>query len=331
MVSFNVFRGSSEGRIVTDRISRSLGPNEAYVETTHSGLCGTDEHFLKAGLVLGHEGVGIVREVGSNVSSVRVGDRVGFGYTHSVCGDCTKCLTGWDQYCPEKKEYGTNDHDNGSFSEGAIWDAKCLVPIPAGYDSVNAAPMMCAGATVWTILSEYGVRATDRVGVMGVGGLGHLAIKLAAAKGCHVVVFSSSEAKREEAMGFGAAEYHVFKAGEKIEGLQPVNHLILCGSGGVDYTGLLPLLDTMGSVYPLTVDLKPTSIPLLAYTVRGIRIQGSLVASRQTLRSLMQFVAKHNITPTVMTFSLDEGGIEEAMKTLREGKMRYRGVLVKQN
>ena len=94
---------------------------------------------------------------------------------------------------------------------------------------------MCAGATVWTILTEYGVRPTDRMGVMGIGGLGHLAIKLASAMGCHVVVFSSSEAKREEAFGFGASEYHVFRAGEELRDCQPVNHLLLCGSANVDY------------------------------------------------------------------------------------------------
>jgi D-arabinose 1-dehydrogenase-like Zn-dependent alcohol dehydrogenase len=142
---------------------------------------------------------------------------------------------GWDQYCENKREYGSHDHDLGSFSEGVVWDAGCVVPIPDGYDSADAAPLMCAGGTVWTVLSEYGVRSTDRVGIMGIGGLGHLAIKLAAAMGCHVVVFSSSEAKREEAFSFGASEYHVFKAGQELTDFKPVNHLLLCGSANVDY------------------------------------------------------------------------------------------------
>lgn len=148
----------------------------------------------------------------------------------------TDSSTGWDQYCENKKEYGTHDHDLGSFSQGVVWDAGCVVPIPDGYDSADAAPLMCAGATVWTVLSEYGVRPTDRVGVMGIGGLGHLAIKLASAMGCHVVVFSSSEAKREEAFSFGASEYHVFRAGEELKDCKPVNHLLLCGSANVDYS-----------------------------------------------------------------------------------------------
>lgn len=347
-VTFEVFRGSQDRNIVADKTTRTLQHNEVYIETTHSGLCGTDEHFLGSGQALGHEGVGVIRQIGRDVTNVKVGDRVGFGYTHYVCGNCEKCLSGWDQYCENKREYGTHDHDLGSFSEGVVWDAGCVVPIPDGYDSADAAPLMCAGATVWTVLTEYGVRSTDRVGVMGIGGLGHLAIKLASAMGCHVVVFSSSEVKREEAFHFGASEYHVFKAGQELADCKPVNHLLLCGSANVDYTSyvisptrisdldlltsefsLIPLMDVHGSIYPLTVDFAPSPIPLLFMNGKGVRVQGSLVASRRSLRSLVQFAARKGIAPTKMTFPLTKGGVEDAMQTLRDGKMRYRGVLVR--
>lgn len=228
-----------------------------------------------------------------------------------------------------------------------VWDAGCVVPIPDGYDPADAAPLMCAGATVWTVLTEYGVRPTDRVGVMGIGGLGHLAIKLASAMGCHVVVFSSSEAKREEAFGFGASEYHVFRSGEEHKGIKPLNHLLLCGSASVDYSSyvtfhsflsifltkndsLIPLMDIHGSIYPLTVDLVPSPVPLLYMNMKGVRVQGSLVASRKSLRSLVQFAAAKRIAPTKMTFPLNQEGVEQAMEVLRNGKMRYRGVLVRQ-
>ncbi|KAJ5151303.1 uncharacterized protein N7482_010555 [Penicillium canariense] len=329
-VTFEVFRGSKDGKIVADKTTRTLQPNEVYIETTHSGLCGTDEHYLRSGQALGHEGVGVVRQIGRDVTNVKVGARVGFGYTHYVCGTCEQCLSGWDQYCENKEEYGSHDHDLGSFGEGVVWDAGCVVPIPDGYDSADAAPLMCAGATVWTVLSEYGVRPTDRVAVMGIGGLGHLAIKLAAAMGCHVVVLSSSEAKREEAFGFGASEYHVFRSGQEMKDFKPVNHLLLCGSANVDYAALVPLMDVHGSIYPLTVDFAPSPVPMLLMNVKGIRVQGSLVASRRSLRSLVQFAAEKKISPTIMTFPLDQEGVEKAMQTLRDGKMRYRGVLVRQ-
>ncbi|KAJ5173571.1 uncharacterized protein N7500_001502 [Penicillium coprophilum] len=329
-VTFEVFRGSKEGKIVADKTTRTLQPNEVYIETTHSGLCGTDEHYLTSGMALGHEGVGIVRQLGRDVTNVKVGARVGYGYTHYVCKNCDKCLTGWDQYCENKKEYGSHDHDLGSFSGGTVWDAGCVVPIPDGYESADAAPLMCAGATVWTCLTEYGVKSTDRVAIMGIGGLGHLAIKLASAMGCHVVVLSSSEAKREEAFSFGASEYHVFRKGEEIKDFKPVNHLLLCGSANVDYPSLIPLMDVHGSIYPLTVDFAPSPVPLLFMNIKGIRIQGSLVASRRSLRTLLEFAAAKKITPTSMTFPLTKDGVEAAMQTLRDGKMRYRGVLVRE-
>ena len=93
-ISFQVFRGSKDGKIVVDTTTRTLQPNEVYIETTHSGLCGTDEHFLRSGHVLGHEGVGVIRQLGRDVTNVKVGQRVGFGYTHYVCGACEKCLSG---------------------------------------------------------------------------------------------------------------------------------------------------------------------------------------------------------------------------------------------
>ncbi|KAI9933616.1 hypothetical protein ASPWEDRAFT_185755 [Aspergillus wentii DTO 134E9] len=330
-VTFNVFRGSPEGKIVTDQTTYTLGPNEVFIETTHSGLCGTDEHYLKTGQVLGHEGVGIVKALGSNVTSVKVGDRVGFGYTHSICAACDNCATGWDQYCRKRKQYGFHDFDNGTFGDGAVWDANCVYPIPDGYDSVHAAPLMCAGATVWTVLTRFGIRPDDRVGIMGVGGLGHVAIKLASAMGCHVVVLSSSESKGQEAMEFGASEYHVFRSGgEPPKDFKPVKHLLLCGSGGMDYQFLLPLMDSPSTIYPLTATFEPAPIPTLQLDFQGVCIQGSLVASRHGIRTLLEFAARKNIIPNVMTFPFTADGIGQAMETLRVGKMRYRGVLVRE-
>ncbi|GAD99986.1 alcohol dehydrogenase [Paecilomyces variotii No. 5] len=236
-VTYDVFRVSENGKIVADKTTSVLEHGEVFIETTHSGLCGTDEHYVKSGQVLGHEGIGIVRALGPGVTSVSVGDRVGFGYTHKVCGNCDKCVSGHDQFCRNQKQYGFHDFSNGTFSYGAVWDEKCVYPIPEGYSSVHAAPLMCAGATVWTALTEFGIRPADRVAFMGIGGLGHLAIKLAAALGYHVIVLSSSEAKRQEALDYGASEYYVFRSGGKApDGLKPVDHLLLCGNAGVDYS-----------------------------------------------------------------------------------------------
>jgi D-arabinose 1-dehydrogenase-like Zn-dependent alcohol dehydrogenase len=142
---------------------------------------------------------------------------------------------GRDQYCPQVALYGMQRPDTGSFSAGTICDQSSLVHIPEGIDSADAAPLMCAGGTVWEILSKPSICYGDRVGVMGIGGLGHLAIKLGAQMGYHIVALSSSQSKREDTMKFGAKEFHVVRSDEQApEGIAPLNHLLLCGSGMVN-------------------------------------------------------------------------------------------------
>jgi D-arabinose 1-dehydrogenase-like Zn-dependent alcohol dehydrogenase len=145
--------------------------------------------------------------------------------------------TRWDQFCLSVVNFKNVDVDIGTWSNGVVWDADAVIPIPDGYTSANAAPLLCAGATVWTVLTEYSIKPTHRVGILGIGGLGHLAIKLAAAMGCHVVVLSGSESKRKEAAEFGASEYSVLKSGEKPQRMAPLDHLLVCGSASsMDYT-----------------------------------------------------------------------------------------------
>lgn len=131
-----------------------------------------------------------------------------------------------DQYCDHLKQFGTHNFDVGSFGSDAIWDAQTLHVIPEGLDSAHAAPLMCAGVTVWGALSVYNVRPTDRVGVIGIGGLGHLAIQFAAKMGCEVVVFSSTESKREEAKKFGAKEFHATNGVTEFKNIKKINHLL---------------------------------------------------------------------------------------------------------
>ena len=129
-------------------------------------------------MALGHEGIGRVSAVGPSVQHFKPGDRVGWGYIHSTCGQCRQCLQGTEQYCPLRKMYGTADLEQGSFAYGAVWRESFLYHIPEALSDEDAAPLMCGGATVFNALQLYGVKATDRVGVLGVGGLGHLGIQV---------------------------------------------------------------------------------------------------------------------------------------------------------
>lgn len=124
----------------------------------------------------------------------------------------------------------------GSFSHGTVWDASCVFPIPEALDAADAAPLMCAGATVWSCLRREGMGVNNRVGVLGIGGLGHLAIKLGRELGFHVVGLSGSEGKRGEARAMGAEEFHMLREGTVDGGMKPLKHLLVCGSGAVEYT-----------------------------------------------------------------------------------------------
>ncbi|PTB38539.1 hypothetical protein M441DRAFT_59813 [Trichoderma asperellum CBS 433.97] len=326
--SFTVQRGSASGKIVEATSQRQLGRNEAYLKITHSGLCGTDEHFLHSGVALGHEGVGIVQAVGSDVTAVKVGDRVGFGWVHKTCGHCQPLCQGLDVYCENKTEFGIHDHDVGSFASHAVWDADALFKIPDGLDSAYAAPLMCGGATVWSPFALYGIKPTDRVGIVGIGGLGHLAIQFAAKIGCEVVVFSSSESKREDAMRLGATEYHVLTADSPLEGIKQVNHMLLCGSAQPDFKRIIQLTSTAGKIYALIVSFDTSAVPMMALLTRGISIQGSAGAPRAEIQKMLDFAVRNDVKPTIMKWPLTTKGVEDAMQALREGKMRYRGVLV---
>ncbi|KAJ6521944.1 chaperonin 10-like protein [Mycena vulgaris] len=174
-IEFTTFKGSDQG--IVQATSRLDGPtgNQVLVEITHSGICGTDEQFKHSDMVLGHEGVGTVSELGDSVTGLQIGDVVGWGYTHKTCGTCEECLLGKNQYCPTREQYGVHNLHQGSFGSHAVWDASFLFKIPEGLAPEDAAPLMCGGATVYGVIESYNIRPFDRVGVVGIGGLGHIA------------------------------------------------------------------------------------------------------------------------------------------------------------
>jgi len=328
MPSFTVYKGSKEGKIVKAQTDKpDLQDDQVLLKVTASGLCGTDEHYKEADMALGHEGAGVVEQVGPNVKYLKKGDRVGWGYEHDCCGACDQCQTGRETYCPERKMYGMADLDQGSFASHAVWKESFLFRIPDNMTDADAAPLMCGGATVFNALYTYGIKSTDRVGVMGVGGLGHLAIQFAAKMGCDVVVFSGSDSKREEAMKLGAKEFVAMKGKSEIEISRKVDALLVTTSVSPDWKVILPVMAANSKIFPLTVAEGDFQIPHMPLILSGITVQGSVVAARAVHREMLRFAALHEIKPIIMEFPLNQSGIEDAMATLRDGKMRYRGVL----
>ncbi|KAF8180314.1 chaperonin 10-like protein [Mycena galopus ATCC 62051] len=329
-IEFTVFKGSANGGIVQSRTQRPAPTgNQVLVKITHSGICGSDEHFKHADMVLGHEGVGTVLQIGESVSQFRVGDIVGWGLLHKTCGRCEQCEIGDDQYCPNVEHYGAHNLDQGSFGSHAIWDASFLFKVPVGMAPEDAAPLMCGGATVYNVIESYNIRPTDRVGVVGIGGLGHLAIQFLAKMGASVVVFSSTESKREEAVRLGATEFYATKDVERLEMPAKLDHLLVTTSLMPDWNLFIPAIKPRGTIYPLSMPTgSDISLPFAPIFTSGLTVQGSLVAARSVQRKMLDFATRHEVKPIIERFPLTKDGVEEGMEKLRAGKMRYRGVLI---
>ncbi|KAF7357750.1 NAD(P)-dependent alcohol dehydrogenase protein [Mycena venus] len=327
-VEFTVFKGSANGGIVeSKKLYNGPTGNQVLVKITHSGICGTDEHYKHADMVLGHEGVGTVEQIGDGVTQFKVGDIVGWGYIHKTCGECEQCLLGQDQYCSNSEYYGAANFHQGSFGSHAIWDASFLYKIPDGLAPEHAAPLMCGGATVFEVIESYNIRPTQRVGVVGIGGLGHLAIQFLAKMGAVVAVFSSTESKREEALALGATEFYATQGATTFD-MAKLDHLLVTTNNLLDWKPFLSVMKPKSSIYPLTISFSDLVIPNLPVVVTGITIQGSAVAGRSVHKKMLDFAARNKVKPIVEKFPMTKTGVEEGMKRLREGKMRYRGVLV---
>lgn len=207
MPTYTIFTGSKSGEVVKSTATRpDLTGDQLYIRVTASGLCGTDLHYRRKSTCLGHEGVGIVEAVGPDVKRFKQGDRVGFGYLRNACGYCLHCVSGHEIFCEKRETYGSSP-DVGSLASHAVWREAFAFDLPKALSDEDAAPLMCGGATVFNTLSMYEVAPTERIGVVGVGGLGHLAIQFAAKMGCEVTVFSGSDNKKDESIKLGAKHF----------------------------------------------------------------------------------------------------------------------------
>ncbi|TVY71367.1 alcohol dehydrogenase [Lachnellula suecica] len=296
-ISNHVYRGV-EGRVTKtpDTLPSELGPKEVLLRITHASLCGTDLHIVHLGIALGHEGVGIVEKTGSDVTQLKVGDRAG------ACGSCQYCLKGEETYCYLREGYAENGFNKGTFGDYYIGIETYLHKIPDSMASEHAAPLQCAGSTVYTALVSS-IKPGDRVGVIGIGGLGHLAIQFSSKFGAETIAFSTSPSKEAEARSFGASEFYLLSEPEKIK--RPLNVLIIAGNGYPDWA----------KSWPVFFD--------------GYQLKSTIVGSRAVHKDMLAFAAHHNIKPTIEKFELSEEGLTQAVDKMQNGSLRYRAVLVR--
>jgi len=302
---------------------------EIAVETCgicHSDLSMIDNHWGMTSypLVPGHEIVGRVVEAGAQVKRVRVGDRVGVGWNSGSCGSCAACLGGDQNLCPSAE--GTIVGRPGGFATRVRAHWTWAAPVPEAVEASTAGPLFCGGITVFSPLLSFGVRPTDRVGVIGIGGLGHLALKFLRAWGCEVVAFTTSEAKRAEALGLGAHRTLDSRDPAALAASAGSFDFILNTTNvALDWNAYVAALRPKGRLHTVGAVLEPLGVTAFPLISGQKSLSGSPLGSPATVDTMLAFCARHGIAPVTESFPLSR--VNEALEHLRSGRARYRVVL----
>jgi uncharacterized zinc-type alcohol dehydrogenase-like protein len=310
-----------------------LKNDQIEIKVTHNGLCHTDLHMRDDDwqvttfpLVAGHEVVGIVTEVGENVYGIQKGDRVGAGWISNSCRVCDYCLRGEENIC--RKGYtGLIVGNHGGFADKMRVTADFVYKIPDGLDSASAAPLLCAGITVYTPLRTHIKHPCTKVGILGIGGLGHLAVKFAKAMGAEVTAFSTSPNKEIEAKEFGAHHFKNWGNSDDIKSVEGSFDLILSTvSSEIDWDKAFSLLGNNGVLCIVGIPVSSLNVPLIPLIFGQKSIAGSIVGGRKFMTEMLEFAAVHNIIPKIETMPLSQ--VNEAMDKVAANQARYRIVLL---
>jgi alcohol dehydrogenase (NADP+) len=319
---------------------RDVGPDDVQLVIEWSGICHSDIHTGRSEwgdvnfpLVPGHEIVGRVTEVGSNVSKFSVGQRVGVGVYVDSCRECDQCKAGMSNYC-NKGMIGTFDNierdgvsvTRGGYSNGIVVDQGYVVSVSEDVDPAATAPLLCAGITLYSPLKEWGAGPGKKVGIVGLGGLGHMGVKFAKALGAHVTVFSHSESKRADALAMGADDFIVTNDGAVFETHKNLFHLIInTVSAPIDLNDYLELIGLDGTL--VMVGLAPEPYPIKAFSMlpQRRRIAGSMIGPVGQLQEMLDFAAEHKIVSDVEVINADY--VNEAWDRVIASDVRYRFVI----
>jgi uncharacterized zinc-type alcohol dehydrogenase-like protein len=308
-----------------------LEADQVDIAVESCGICHSDLSMLENAwgltqfpFVPGHEVIGKVSALGAQVSHLAVGDRVGLGWHAGYCMSCDQCLDGHQNLCAEGQ--GTIVGRHGGFADIVRAQAVSVVKIPDSLDAGKAGPLLCGGITVFNPLVQLGLSPTASVGVIGIGGLGHLALKFARAWGCHVTAFTSSESKQTEAIGLGAHEVINSRDPEALKAANGQFDLILSTVNvPLDWNAYLEALKPQGKLHMLGAVTEPLDISIFPMMFRQLSLSSSPVGSPATIRSMLEFAGRHEINPVTEHFPMAQ--VNEALDHLRAGKARYRIIL----
>jgi uncharacterized zinc-type alcohol dehydrogenase-like protein len=308
-----------------------LRGQDVEIDVVACGICHSDlsMHDNDWGItqypfVPGHEVVGTVAAVGDQVSHLKQGDKVGLGWHSGYCMTCASCMSGDHNLCSGAQGVIVGRH--GGFADRVRAQAASVIPLPEGLDLMSAGPLFCGGITVFNPLVQYDIRPTDRVGVIGIGGLGHLALKFANAWGCEVTAFTSSEAKKQEALDLGAHRTVDSRNPEAIEAQAgQLDLLISTVNVDLDWKAYIAALKPKGRLHFVGATLEPVSIGVFSLIMAQRSVSGSPVGSPATIARMLDFAVRHEIKPVVEFYKFSQ--VNEAFERLRSGHARYRIVL----
>lgn len=308
----------------------ALGDDEVEVKVTHCGICHSDVHLIdndwgisKYPFIPGHEIVGTVAAKGSNVK-LALGARVGIGWQCNSCGVCEFCKAGMENHCKQNQPTCVGHH--GGYADAVRADQRFVFPIPDALDSAQAAPLLCGGATVFTPFHVHNVGAGAKVGVVGIGGLGHLGLQFARARGCQVTALSGNATKEAEARRFGAEQFLVTADKEALSKAQSsFDFILVTASGDVDVPALIDLLRPRGKL--CVVGALPSAMQVRAgQLIHGDKsVVGSNIGAPDVIRLMLDTAAKHKVAAQIQTIPMAE--VNAALDKVRAGQARYRIVL----
>ncbi|MCT7659146.1 NAD(P)-dependent alcohol dehydrogenase [Mycobacterium deserti] len=319
---------------------REVGPHDVAFDIHFAGICHSDIHTVKGEwgkveypMVPGHEIAGIVTEVGAEVTKYQVGDRVGVGCFVDSCRECAQCLAGEEQYCDNPGMVGTyngvgrdGQRTQGGYSGAIVVDENYVLRIPDTLPLDAAAPLLCAGITLYSPLRHWNAGPGTRVAVIGLGGLGHMGVKLAHAMGAHVTVLSQSLKKMEDGLRLGADEYYATSDPATFETLAGRFDLILnTVSANLNLNDYLGLLKLDGTLVELGMPENPMTVPAGALVFRRRRLAGSLIGGIAETQEMLDFCAEHDVRPEIEVITPDY--INEAYDRVLASDVRYRFVI----
>lgn len=318
---------------------RPVGPRDVRIEIEWAGICHSDIHTVRGDwgaqtypLAAGHEIAGVIAEVGEQVDRFEVGQRVGVGCMVGSCRECANCMAGREQYCVDgfTDTYGAVDRDGtitqGGYSKQIVVDEHYVLALPSAIPFAKAAPLLCAGITTYSPLKRWGAGPGVRVAVVGMGGLGHMAVKIAVAMGADVTVLSQTDAKRADSLRFGATAHHATSDPTVFTTLANSFDLIInTVSAPLDFDAYLGLLDFGGVMANVGAPPEPAPVTLFTLFTNQRSFAGSTIGGIAQTQEMLEFCAEHAIVPEIEIIEASQ--INDAWERVLKSDVRYRFVI----